>query len=190
MGFNSIKINKLDGSLGGGQATDRIAVMVLGCGAIGSTLAIGKAYKRVKCAASGALHISDGRVAAEGRLDYYHLSEAFRLSPDSQVWVTAVASTAKVSDLKNDANLIAAIRSIDGVNTIAVAGLTKDTDVTAAVTGAQLLVDRLKDDHIYIDAILLEGVGDYISGAISTWTDLRPLASPNVSVIIGRDTKV
>jgi len=106
------------------------------------------------------------------------------------VWVTAVAGTAKVSDLKNDANLIAAIRSIDGVNTIAVAGLTKDTDVTAAVTGAQLLVDRLKDDHIYIDAILLEGVGDYISGAISTWTDLRPLTSPNVSVLIGRDTKV
>lgn len=190
MGFNSIKINKLDGSLGGGQATDRIAVMVLGCGAIGSTLAIGKAYKLLQLSDAEALGITESRDAAEGRLDYYHLSEAFRLSPDSQVWVTAVASTTKVSDLKNDANLIAAIRSIDGVNTIAVAGLTKDTDITTAVTGAQLLVDRLKDDHIYIDAILLEGVGDYISGTISTWTDLRPLASPNVSVVIGRDTKV
>jgi len=106
MGFNSIKINKLDGSLGGGQATDRIAVMVLGCGAIGSTLAIGKAYKLLQLSDAEALGITESRDAAEGRLDYYHLSEAFRLSPDSQVWVTAGAGAGKKTGLKKETHPI------------------------------------------------------------------------------------
>lgn len=190
MSFNSVKINKLDGSLGGGQTTDRTAVIIVGCGAIGSTLAVEKAYKLLQLSDAEALGITAERDASEGRLDHYHLSEVFRLSPDSSVWLIAVAATTKLSDLKNNQNLISAVRSIDGINTIAASGVVKDTDISVAVQGAQLFVDRLREDHIYVDAFLVEGLGDYLSGAISTYTDLRGLASPNVSVIIGRSASV
>lgn len=190
MSFNSVNISKIDGGLGGGDAADRVAVMVVGCGAIGETLEVEKAYKLLQISDAEALGITAERDASEGRLDHYHISEVFRLAPEASVWLIAVASTAKLSDLKNNDNFVAAVRSIDGINTIAAAGVVKDTSVDVAVKGAQLLVDRLAQDRIYIDAFLVEGVGDYISEAISTYKNLRELASPNVSVVIGRDVAV
>jgi hypothetical protein len=138
-------------------------------------------------------------VTPKNRLDHYHLSEVFRLSPDSIIHLIAVPTAAKVSDLKNSADFISALRSIDGINLIAVAGMADETAIAGenpvsalqqAVTGSQLLVDALAKDHIYIDAVLVEGKGSYLMPTINTMQDLREMASPNVSVIIGQDRGV
>ncbi|MDR0872989.1 MAG: DUF2586 family protein [Prevotellaceae bacterium] len=196
MSFQGVRINKINGGLGGAENPDRVAVMVVGAGAIGDTLAVNAAYKLLQLADAETLGITAERDTADNRLDHYHLSEIFRLAPESVVWLISVPGVTKVSDLKNQADFLAAIRGIEGVNLIAEAGMANEvaagetSALAQAVTGAQLLVDALKADHIYIDAFLVEGKGGYLpaaSAAISTYEDLRELDSPNVSVIIGQD---
>ena len=199
MSFNGVIINKINGGLGGAENPDRVAVMVLGCGAIASTLAVNTAYDLLQLSDAEVLGITPEHDDTENRLDHYHLSEVFRLSPDSVIHLIAVPATTKVSDLKNSADFISALRGIEGVNLIATAGLASETEITnpnpvsalqQAVTGSQLLVDALAKDHIYIDAVLLEGKGSYLTPLINTMEDLRTMASPNVSVIIGQDRGV
>ena len=196
MSFTGANINKVNGGLGGAENPDRVAVMVLGCGTIAETLEINKAYRLLQLSDAEALGITPEHDDTENRLDYYHLSEVFRLSPDSIIHLTAVPTATKVSDLKNSADFISALRSIDSINLIAVAGMADETAIAGenpvsalqqAVTGAQLLVDGLAKDHIYIDAVLIEGKGSYLMPSITTMEDLRTMASPNVSVIIGQD---
>ena len=194
--FTGVSINKINGGLGGAENPDRVAVMVLGCGVIAETLAVNTAQRLLQLSDAEALGITPERDDAESRLDYYHLSEVFRLSPDSIIYLIAVPMDTKVSDLKNSADFITALRSIDGVNLIAIAGMTDETAIAGenpvsalqqAVTGSQIIVDNLAKDHIYIDSVLLEGKGSYLMPLINTMEDLRKMASPNVSVIIGQD---
>jgi len=184
--FTGVNINKINGGLGGAESPDRVAVMVLGCGAIASTLEVNKAYRLLQLSDAEALGITPERDNAENRLDHYQISEVFRLSPDTIIHLIAVPTNIRVSDLKNSVDFITALRGIDGVNLIAVAGVEAES-LMQDIAGAQLLVDNLAQDHIYIDAVLLEGKGSYLMPLINTMEDLRTMASPNVSVIIGQD---
>jgi len=199
MSFTGVNINKINGGLGGAENPDRVAVMVLGCGAIADTLEVNKTYRLLQLSDAEALGITPERDDTENRLDYYHLNEVFRLSPDSVIHLIAAPASSKVSDLKNSEAFISALRSIDGINLIAVAGMIDETTIAGenpvsalqqSVTGSQLLVDVLAKDHIYIDAVLVEGKGSYLTPTINTMQDLRKMASPNVSVIIGQDRGV
>jgi hypothetical protein len=199
MGFEGVRINKINGGLGGTESADRVAVIVLGCGAIDDTLAVNAACNLLQLSDAEALGITPERDDAENRLDHYQLSEAFRLSPDTIIHLIAIPTDMKVSDLKNSQAFITALRSIDGVNLIAILGVADETAITGenpvsalkqSVTGAQILVDNLAQDHIYIDAVLVPGKGNYLAPAINAMEDLREMASPNVSVIIGQDRDV
>ena len=48
------------------------------------------------------------------------------------------------------------------------------------------MVNKFREDHLYIDAVILEGVGKYIN-AIADAVDLRKLDAENVSVVIAQD---
>ena len=199
MGFEGVIINKINGGLGGTENPDRVAVVVVGCGAIAGSMDLNTAYRLLQLSDAEALGITPEHDDIKNRLDHYQLSEVFRLSPDSVIHLIAVPETLKASDLKNNANFIAALRGIEGVNLIALTGMANETAITTptpvsalhqAVTGSQLLVDALAQDHIYIDAVLLEGKGGYLTQQINTMEDLRIMASPNVSVVIGHDNDI
>lgn len=195
MSFSGVNINKIDGGLGGGESADRLAVTVLGCGEILTVqgtvgLDIFTPCELLQIKDAERLGITSERDESEGRLDFYHLSEIFRLSPQTRVWLIAVPTNVKASDLKNLPDFVAALRSIEGVNTIAVAGVAAGVDIATEVAGLQILVDNFAKDFIFIDAVLLEGTGNYLTATVSTYTNLRELASPNVSVIVGRDAAV
>ena len=196
MSFVGVNTNKINGGLGGVENPDRVAVMVVGSGVIADTLAVNTVYKLLQLTDAEALGINAEHDAATNRLDYHHLSEVFRLAPDSVINLIAVPAGIKVSDLKNNAAFITALRSISGINIIACSGLAAEIEIPGSsalaqsVTGAQLLVDGLAKDHIYVDAVLLEGIGSYLTMFVNTMEDLRGLASPNVSVIIGQDRDI
>lgn len=190
MSFIGTHINRLDGGLGGGETADRVAVLVVGTGASAGKLEHNKAYELLQLEDAAAHGITDESDKANGELVYYHLSEVFRLSPDTTVRLVAVPKATKPSELKNLPAFIAALRSIPGVNTLAVAGLTPDASVGVAAQGLQLLADALAKDYIYIDSVLLEGVGGYLADSIASFPDLRSLDCENVSVIIGQDPAV
>jgi hypothetical protein len=196
MGFEGVKINKINGGLGGAENPDRVAVLVLGCGAIADTLAVNTAYRLLQLSDAETLGLTAERDDTGNRMDYYQLSEVFRLAPEAVIYLIAVATNTKVSSLKNSQAFISAIRGIEGVNLIAACGLMDETAIEGeepvsalrqAVTGSQLLVDELAKDHIYIDSVLLEGKGTYLTPSVGAMENLRDMTSPNVSVIIGQD---
>lgn len=187
MSFVGVQTNKAQGGLIKGEGTDRTAALVVGCGAIAGKLAQFTKYELLQIEDAEALGIDEAHDVANGSLAHYHLAETFRLSPETRVFLVAVPEVTKVSDLKTLPALAAALRSIDGINTIAVAGLTADADITTAISGAQILADNFAGEHIYIDSVLIEGHGEYLADTIATMPDLRQIDSPNVSVIIAQD---
>lgn len=187
MSFKGAVINKLDGALNPGSTPDRVAVLVAGGVAVDKKLELNKRYELLQLRDAENLGITEEYDTANDTPLHYNLSEIFRLSPETTVNLIVVPAATKVSDLKNDAATIAAIKSIPYVNMIALCGLAKDTAINTDVTGAQLLVDRLAADYILVDGILVEGKADYLAGTISEYPDLRTMDSACVSVIIAHD---
>ncbi|GAB6123077.1 DUF2586 family protein [Dysgonomonas termitidis] len=191
MSFTGAQINKLDGGLGGGEPAGRVAVLVIGAGAIPDKLELYKAYELLQIEDAEARGITAESDTANQELSYYHLSEIFRLSPETSVHVIAVPKATKESDLKNLTEFIAALRSIPNVNTIGVAGLTDDADIGVAVTGMQLLADDLKKDFIYIDVAVIEGKGAYLTGAtVADYPALREYDSETIMPVWAQDPAI
>ena len=119
-------------------------------------------------------------------LVYYQTSEVFRLSPERSVWLMLVPKSEKASSLLHKDEFVNAVRSINGVNTLGICSLTKDETITVTVQEAQKMVENFREDHLYIDAVILEGTGNYIS-SIDEAVDLRKLESENIAVVISHD---
>ena len=105
-------------------------------------------------------------------LVHYHTSEVFRLSPERSLYLMLVPKSEKVSSLLTKEDFVNAVRTINGVNTIGICSLTADETITVAVQEAQKMVNKFREDHLYIDAVILEGVGKYIN-AVADAVDLR-----------------
>lgn len=190
MSFNGVTINKVRGGLvRASDTSDRVVLLVCGATAIPSKL---EDYKPVKLNSPQALEqlgATEKTDTTNKELLYYHASEVFRLSPERELWVMVVPKTKKASELAEEAEFLSGLRSVDGVNTIGLCGLTADEDLPTAINALQLMVEDLREDHLYIDAVLLEGLGTYIT-EISSAEDLRALEAENVSVIIAQDKDV
>lgn len=188
--FNGVIINKMHGGLVRATDTgDRTVLLVCGATAIPGKLDNYKPVYLNSLYALEQLGCTEATDTANKELLYYHASEAFRLSPERELWVMVVPKAVKVSVLMTEAQFLAGLRSINGVNTIGIAGLAADTAIEVAVNASQLMVNKMKEDHIYIDAVLLEGLGTYID-TIADAANLRELDAENISVIIAQDKDV
>ncbi|WP_165025632.1 DUF2586 family protein [Dysgonomonas sp. ZJ279] len=190
MTFIGAQVNKLNGGLSGGQPSERVAVLVVGGAAIAGKLELYRAYELLQIEDAESIGITAESDSANKLLSHYHISEIFRLSPETRVHLIVVPIATKVSELKSLPDFIPALRSIEDINTIAVAGLTDDEEAGIAAQGMQLLVDNFANDFIYIDAVLLEGKGSYLAESISDNADLRILDCPNVSLIWAQDPTI
>lgn len=191
MGFQGAYINKLDGGLNAGETSGRLAVLVVGGAAIPGKLELYKKYELLQIEDAEGLGITQEGDTKDRALIYYHLSEIFRLSPETSVHIIVVPKATKVSELKNSDEFIAALRSVEGVNTIGITSLTDDANISVAVTGAQLLVDALRKDFIYIDSVLIEGSGTYLTGdSVTEYQTMREFDSDIISPIWAQDPAI
>lgn len=187
--FNGVIINKVNGGLVRESDTGDRALLLI-CGATATdNLPNYKPTKLNSIEALEQLGVSEETDNTNKELLYYHCSETFRLSPERELWLMTVPKAIKATELTVAADFLSAIRSVGGVNTIGVAGITADETVKEATDAFQLMVDALRADHLYIDAVILEGLGSYLS-SISTAADLRSFDCENVSVIIAQDKDV
>lgn len=189
MSFNGVTINKVRGGLvRATDTTDRTILLV--CGATANEGL--SDYKPVKLNSLQALEQLEWTGATDVKnkeLLHYHASEVFRLSPERELWVMVVPKTKKVSELVSETKFADGLRSINGVNTIGIAGLAADDNIGTAIDAMQLFVDELREDHLYIDAVILEGLGTYVA-EISSADDLRAKDAENISVVIAQDKDV
>lgn len=190
MTFIGAHINKMNGGLGGGETSDRVAVLVVGGAAIANKLELNKKYELLQIEDVEALGITAETDKKNKELIHYHLEEIFRLSPETRMHIIVVPKATKASELKNLPEFISALRSIEGINTIGIVELTADASIDVAVQGVQLMVDELAKDYIYIDSVVLEGLGAYLDEKFVDFTDLRKLDSENVMPIWAQDPAI
>lgn len=184
--FTGVLINKVTGGLVRDTDTgDRIILLIVGGSEIGKV----EYYKPEELNDITDLEALgwDESIDLENKeLVHYHTSEAFRLSPERGLWLMVVPKSEKVSTLVVKEEFTNAIRGINGVNTIGICSLTAEETITIAVQETQKMVNKFRDDHLYLDAVLIEGLGKYIN-TVSDVTDLRQLESENIAVIIAQD---
>lgn len=189
MGFEGVIINRADNGLEKGTTADRVCALVAGVKE-GGRLEQYTPVELLQVEDLENLGITAETDIANKELIHYHVSEYFRLSPATSLWLIAVPADSTVSALAGSDPLKSAIRSIENVNTLAFASCTADETLQAAVSAAQLLVDGFMAEHIYIDALLLEGTGNYLTGEIAAYPDLRTMEAPDVSVVIAHDPAI
>ncbi len=190
MSFQGAYINKLNGGLRNGSETDRVICLICGMTLVGD-LAYNTKYELLDINTVEDLGITTSSDSTNGELVYYHLSEMFRLSPETKFWLIPVNKTTTVAQLVEDDALIAAIRSIDDVNVLGIGGLS--TMVAASLADAVLLqglVDELAVEHLRIDGIIVEGVGAAVATGEGGYPDLRSITAPNISYVGGQDPAI
>lgn len=190
MSFTGANLNKINGGLGRKAGSDRVIVLV-----VGMTLPAGMVYYSVNelldITTAEGLGITKTTDDTNSELTHYHLSEMFRLAPESAFWLVPVDKTKTVAALVADATLKESIRSIANVNVIGFAGL--NTPVASALADAvqfQGLVTAFAAEHLLIDGIFVEGVGAAAPIAIAAYPDLRTITAPNISYVIAQDPAV
>ena len=190
MSFQGIKVNKLNGGLGRTTSSDRVICLIAGMTLVGD-LAYNTAVELLDIKAVEELGITASTDDTNSELLYYHLSEMFRLAPESTFWLIPVDKTKTVAALVADAALKATIRGIKGVNVLALSGLS--TPVASALVDAvalQSLVTAFMSEYLYIDGVFVEGVGAAEAITVATYPDLRTITAPNVSYVIGQDPAI
>lgn len=189
MSFQGTKVNKLNGGLGRSSGSDRVICLIAATDVDG--VDFNTAYELLDINAVEKLGITASTDDTNNELLYYHLSEMFRLAPEATFWLIPVDKTKTVAALVADVALKAAIRSIKNVNVLGVSGLA--TPVASALADAvsfQSLVTSFLAEYLYIDGIIVEGVGAAEALAIPAYPDLRSLSAPNVGYVIAQDPAV
>ena len=84
MSFQGAYINKLNGGLRNGSETDRVICLICGMTLVGD-LAYNTKYELLDINTVEDLGITTSSDSTNGELVYYHLSEMFRLSPETVI---------------------------------------------------------------------------------------------------------
>ena len=190
MSFKGASINRLNGGLGRTSETDRVVCLIAGATKPAAT-EYNKAYELLDITTAEDLGITATSDNTNGELLHYHLSEMFRLAPETAFHLIMVETTKTVADLVADDNLKAAIRGIKNVNVLGLAGIS--TLVSAADTDAvalQGLVTAFEAEFLYIDGIFVEGVGGAAAIDAADYDDLRAITAPNIHYVIAQDPAV
>jgi len=190
MSFQGTIVNKLNGGLGRTTSSDRVICLIAGMTLVGD-LAYNTATELLDINAVEELGITASTDDTNSELLYYHLSEMFRLAPEATFWLIPVDKTKTVAALVADADLKAAIRGIKGINVLGISGLA--TPAESALVDAvalQSLVTSFLAEYLYIDGILVEGVGAAEAITVTDYPDLRTVTAPNIGYVVGQDPSV
>lgn len=191
--FNGTNINKLNGGLGR-TSDNQERVIVLICGATATADVVHKAV--IECldiTSVETLGVTAATDANNAELTHYHLSEMFRLCPGFTFYLLPVAKTTTVAALVADAEIKAAIRGIEGVNVIGIAGIASATVdvINTDALALQAWVDAFATEKLLIDGVFLEGKAkaddaDYFNAGVDIY-EARSLAAPNISIVVFQD---
>lgn len=191
MSFAGANINKVNGGLSRSSVLDdRVIALVAGM-TVPAGMVANMAYELLDITTAENLGITKSTDDTNGELTHYHLSEAFRLSPSSKLWLIPVAKAATVTALTADAALLSAIRGVKDVNVLLLAGVaTPVADALADAVKLQAMVTAFAAEKLLIDGVFVEGVGAAAKTAVTAYPDLRTVTAPNITYVIGQDPAV
>lgn len=182
---------KLNGGLGRTASTnDSVSLLVVSMSIAGSTLVYGQAKELLQTKDLEVFGVTEASDANNKTLAYHHVSENFRLAPDSTLFILPVEANSTIQS-KIDITLTALKknRSIKGV---AFAGFSNDlSTIPTEVDSIQsLFVVEAAKEGIDLDYVIIEGKGTAEPILINDLIDLKTKNAPNVSVVIAQDREV
>ena len=173
---------KAEGGLGRTASTkDNLFLMAVA----GTQLTHGETKSFIQLKDAEAVGITESLDANQKALTHYHLSEVFRLAPESHIIFLPVA-VGKMQD--STAQIVKAIRANKQVKGVGLFGFTNDlSSIASDVEELQTqIVEAVKPDGILIDFVLIEGKGKE-GLEVNNFADLKEKNAPQVSVIIAQD---
>ena len=177
---------KAEGGLGRNASTkDNLFLIVAAMAVAGTQLTHGETKSFIQLKDAEAVGITESLDANQKALTHYHLSEVFRLAPESHIIFLPVA-VGKMQD--STAQIVKAIRANKQVKGVGLFGFTNDlSSIASDVEELQTqIVEAVKPDGILIDFVLVEGKGkDGL--AVNNFADLKEKNAPQVSVVIAQD---
>ena len=179
-------LKKAEGGLGRIASTkDNLFLVVAAMAVTGTQLTHGEAKSIIQLKDAEALGITESFDANQKVLTHYHLSEIFRLAPESQIILLPVA-VGKMQD--STAQIVKTIRANKQIKGVGLFGFTNDLSTIASdVEDLQTqIVEAVKPDGILIDFVLIEGKGKE-GLEVNNFADLKEKNAPQVSVIIAQD---
>lgn len=189
--LQGINFKKINGGLGRtAPATDGVSLLVVAMSIVGTTMAYGQAAPLIQTRDAEQLGITAATDANNKTLAYYHISENFRLAPESKLYILPVEANNTIqSSIEATLKTLRIYREIKGVG---FAGFTNTlTTLPNEVEVLQAnLVKQASKEGIDLDYVFVEGRGPATALAVNDYADLRTKNAPNVSVIIAQDRDV
>ena len=184
--LKGITFKKAEGGLGRTASTkDNLFLIVAAMAVAGTQLTHGETKSFIQLKDAEAVGITESLDANQKALTHYHLSEVFRLAPESHIIFLPVA-VGKMQD--STAQIVKAIRANKQVKGVGLFGFTNDlSSIASDVEELQTqIVEAVKPDGILIDFVLIEGKGKE-GLEVNNFADLKEKNAPQVSVIIAQD---
>ncbi|MBK5213365.1 MAG: DUF2586 family protein [Flavobacteriaceae bacterium] len=185
--FDGVTVNQLNGGLGRrNPSSDGVMLLVVHAAVAATGLAVNTATKLLSLQNAVDKGIDASYDDTNNILAHYHIDEFFRLNPDGTLHVV-------LADVSfTDVMLKTIIRENSDIRGIGVArnSIVAVIDFSAYIGGYQNLVDELKLEHVFVDAVLVEGNEFSALTAVGDYDDLRLEDARNVSVIGVQDPAI
>lgn len=185
------QFKKKNGGLGRTAPTnDSVSLLVIAMSIAGSTLVYGQAKELIQTQDVEVFEINEAFDANNKTLAYHHVSENFRLAPESTLYILPVEANSTIQT--KIAVTIATLKKYKSIKGVGFAGFTNDlstlpTEVDAIQT--QLVVEAAKEG-IDLDYVIIEGRGAEEEILINNYIDLKTKLAPNVTVVIAQDKQI
>jgi hypothetical protein len=188
--LEGVNLKKLDGGLGRTSETNDAVILVVGSMPItGTTLVHNNVVELIQIKDLEDLGVNESFDANNKALAYYHISESFRLAPESTILFMPVAVNSTIQAKTTE--ILTAIRGNKSVKGLALFGFTNDISTLADEVEVfqASIVDEIKKDGILLDFVLVEGKGK-IDVVFNDLEDLRAKNAPQISLVIAQDRDV
>lgn len=189
--LEAIKFNKVNGGLGRtAPATDDVSMLVISMSIAGTTLVYGEAKKLLETKDAEMFGITEATDANNKSLAYYHISENFRLAPESTLYILPVEANSTIQSKVT--TVITALKKNRTIKGVGFAGFTNDLSTLPGEVDAiqTTLVEEAKKEGIDLDYVVLEGRGAAVPILINNYVDLATKKAPNVSMVIAQDRDI
>ncbi|WP_312395716.1 DUF2586 family protein [Chryseobacterium sp.] len=189
--LQAIKFKKANGGLGRtAGATDNVSLLVIAMSIAGSSLVYGQAKELLEVKDAEVFGITEASDANNKTLAYHHISENFRLAPESTLYILPVEANSTIQT-KIDVTLSALKinRAIKGVGFV---GFKNDLSTLPGEvdTIQTALVAEAAKEGIDLDYVILEGRGAAAEILINDLPDLSTKNAPTCTVVIAQDRDV
>ncbi|MFL0089905.1 DUF2586 family protein [Tenacibaculum maritimum] len=183
MSFNGVVVNQLNGGLKRQSSTNDGTCLLIIKGAVAATgLALKSVAKLLTTDNAEALGITPSYDDTNSILAHYHIDEFFRNSPNGELYIILDDGTLTDDQVK------IILRTNPDIHFASVVRNSNTPIILSDEIGKyQIIVNDLKADGIHFDGFLIEGNEFEPAKLVASYSDLRLLEAPNVSVVISQD---